>query len=105
MAYLEFFPDEYVQLNREVAYHPTLQALLAKHPEHEFELKLAEIAAYCLIEVDGEFTQEELRKLASLCLERLKKIPGVRPLDQAPRVKVSDEDWSKLALPTHKRLQ
>jgi len=103
MAYLEFFPEEYIQLNREITYHPALQALLAKHPEQEFELKLAEVAAYCFIEVDGEFTQEELRKLATLCIARLQQLQGVRPLDQEPRVQVPDEDWSKLAMPSAKK--
>ena len=103
MAYLEYFPEAFIALNKEVIYHPRLMAILAKHPEAEFELKLAEIAAYCFIEVDGEFTQDDLVKLADLCLERLKALHGVRPLDQAPREKVKDplgqEDWSKLLLP------
>lgn len=74
---------------------------LAKHPAEEFEIRLAEIASYCLIAVDGEFLPEDLVKLADLCLEKLKQMKGVRPLDQTP-VGVVEEDWSKLALPTHK---
>ena len=101
MAYHEYFPEVYIALNKEVLNHPTLMERLAKHPEAEFEIKLAEVAAYCLIAVDGEFFPKDLEKLAELCLTRLQKLKGVRPLDQEPRIQVpaSNEDWSNLLPP------
>jgi len=73
MAYHYYFPEIFIELNKEIGYHPELLSLLAKHTNGEFELILAEIAAYCKVEVDGEFTQEDLEKLAELCLKILHK--------------------------------
>lgn len=94
MAYLEYFPEEFIALNREILNHPKLQQLLEKHPTNEFEIRLAEVAAYCLIEVDGEFFPEDLQKLAALCLDRLQKMQGVNPADQKIIVP-ENPDWEK----------
>jgi len=71
-AHLVLFPESYLALNREVAHHPLLLQRLSKHPQSETETLLAEIAAYCGIAVDGEFTQKELGDLAHICWEKLK---------------------------------
>jgi hypothetical protein len=94
MTYHFYFPEEFIALNREIINHPALQERLSKHG-NDFELKLAEIAAYCLIEVDGEFTEEDLKRLAIHCTDRLKKMQGINPLDQSPN-KIITEDWSIL---------
>jgi len=94
MPYHEYFPEEFIQLNKEILHHPVLQRRLANHPIHEFEIRMAEVAAYCLIAVDGEFYLEDLIKLAALCLERLQKMPGVNPADQ--QIQIPEAlDWTK----------
>ena len=60
-------------LNREIINHPTLMEKLRQQPTAEFEIRLASIAAYCGIALDGEYRQEEIDKICALCLEELKK--------------------------------
>lgn len=72
VAHLEFFPESYIALNQEVGNHPELCELLAKHPPQEFEIRLAEIAAYCGVVLDGYYTPEDLEKLAHILVGKLK---------------------------------
>jgi hypothetical protein len=87
-----YFPEVYNRLNEEIAWHPDLQKKLAKHTD--FHLALCEVAAHCLIMVEGEYAQEDIEKLCELCLERLQQMPRINPLDQAPKIQIS-EDWNK----------
>lgn len=73
MAYHQYFPEELIQLNQEVTNHPALMTLLAKHSQSEWLLKFLEICTYCKVAVDGEYTEEDLRKVALICIERLQK--------------------------------
>ena len=73
MAYhLEFFPESFIALNQEIGNHPELCRLLAKHPPQEMEIRMAEIAAYCDIVLDGYYTPDDLEKLADILVRRLK---------------------------------
>jgi hypothetical protein len=75
MAHLEFIPEEFIALNQELTHHPALQELLTKHERNgsdEWELKLAEIGAYCSVGIDGTFTVKELCKIAAECTKRLR---------------------------------
>lgn len=73
MAYhLEFFPESFIALNQEVSNHPELCRLLAKHPPQETEIRMAEIATYCDIVLDGYYTPEDLEKLADILTKKLK---------------------------------
>ena len=65
MAYLEMFSEERIALNKELAYHPALMELLGKHAMDEFEIRLAEIAAYCGVVVDGDYLSKDLDRLVS----------------------------------------
>ena len=71
-ARLEFFPESYIALSREIPNHPQLCELLAKHPPQEFEIRLAEVAAYCEVVLDGTYTQEDLEKLCDILVRKLK---------------------------------
>jgi len=73
MVKLEFFSEVYFQLQDEISFHPKLQLLLAKHPVTEFEIRIAEIATYCEIILDGIYTAEDFEKIASACLQKLKR--------------------------------
>lgn len=71
MAYLVLFSEPRIALNREVANHPELMELLQKHPANEFEIRLAEIASYCEVILDGVYSQMELDKLCDILYKKL----------------------------------
>ena len=73
------FPEVYFQLQDECSFHPQLQIQLANHPATEFEVKLAEIAAYCGIVLDGEYSDADFQHVAALCITKLKQ----RAMDEA----------------------
>lgn len=69
---LEFFPESYIALQRELNNHPELCARLTNHPPQEFELRLAEIASYCEVILDGSYTPDDLDKLCDILYRKLK---------------------------------
>ena len=78
---MEMFPEGVILLNKELAtgLHPRLECLLEKHPPEETELRLAEIAAYCGIAVDGIYGPEQISELCAILsgrLEVLREIPA-----------------------------
>lgn len=72
-AQLNYFPESYIALNQELNNHPELCALLAKHPPQEFEIRLAEIATYCEVVLDGTYTPDDLEKIAHILWKRLRE--------------------------------
>lgn len=76
MATLQFFPEEFIQLQQEIIKHPTLQHRLQKHhdadPELQFAKCIAEICAYLGISIEGTFGEEELKNLAHICVMELR---------------------------------
>ena len=73
MAYFEYFDPRMLALQEEVSHHPQLMELLAKHPPQEKEMRLAEIAAYCEIILDGYYSEEQLNELADVLTRKLKQ--------------------------------
>jgi len=70
---LEFFSESRIQLDREIKNHPELIRLLENHPANEFEIRLAEVAAYCGILLDGDYLPFELNDLCELCYWKLRQ--------------------------------
>lgn len=70
---LEIFPLEYQALNREVAtgYHPKLEAILSTVGAEDLDMKLAQIAAYCGVMLDGVYTLDDRRELCAILWEKL----------------------------------
>lgn len=83
------FPQEWVELQKEVSYHPDcITAIMSatdyvqQNPfehtlnmgdwETAFLVKLAAIAAYCKIAVDGGYNLKEINRLCELCTEYLR---------------------------------
>lgn len=75
---VQLFPENFLLLQKEVSHHPRLIELLANHPAGELEIKLAEIATYCDVALNGTYTPDDLGKLAGI-LE--KKLKDKRPAD------------------------
>ena len=67
----EMFAEGKVDLLIEVRKHPILIELLQKHPQDEFEILLAEIACYCEVALDGDYTPSELDNLCAIFYRKL----------------------------------
>lgn len=67
-----FFPDEFIDLQREILHHPDLIERLQKHPQREFEIIFAEVASYCEVVLDGIYQQDDFIKLAKIFTDRLR---------------------------------
>ena len=70
---LVFFPAEVIELNRELAtgLHKPLEKLLSEFGSGDIADKLACIAAYCEIVVDGVYDGDQIAKLAGILYEKL----------------------------------
>jgi len=83
------FPQEWIELQKEVSYHPDcIVAIMSatdyvqQNPfehtlnmgdwETAFLVKLAAVAAYCKIAIDGEYNLKEINRLCELCTEYLR---------------------------------
>ena len=67
-VHVNMFPASITNLNLECANHPVLMERLANHPMGEWEVKLAEIANYCELVLDGQYMPEDIeRKEVSVC--------------------------------------
>ena len=68
----ELFPQEYLDLNNELCtgYHPKIE-FISQYPADEIDIKLAQIAAYCEIMLDGDYTLSDRIKLCKALKERL----------------------------------
>ena len=69
--HFHMFSQHRLDLHQEVAKHPVLLELLQKHPQEEFEILLAEIACYCEVMLDGDYTPTDLDNICKICYERL----------------------------------
>ena len=69
MAYLEYFDQRALDLNSEVIKHPLLMEQIAPHTDPA--MKLAVIAAYCDVMLDGAYNEEECNKLCEILTKRL----------------------------------
>ena len=70
--YLEYFPEAYIELQKELRFHPVLLDRLQKFDQKDVELVIAEIAAYCEILMDGIYVEADIVRLAELMLPRLR---------------------------------
>jgi hypothetical protein len=70
---LHYFPDVALALQEEIMYqHPGLVEVFSKYPNASLANKLASIAAYCNVLVDGAFDDKGLESLMRMLLEKLK---------------------------------
>lgn len=68
------FPEERIQLMLEVREHPQLMELLQElHvPYEDFGSRIACVAAYCNVMMDGAYTEQDLNKLCDILILKLK---------------------------------
>lgn len=67
----EMFPEELIQLRIEINNHPDLLVILAGQADKDVYIQIAEIAAYCGIVLDGDYTRDDIIGLCKTCLEHL----------------------------------
>lgn len=68
-------PPEIIELRRELTYHPALVARLGNN-EDDLPTIIGILAAAVDIAMDGEYTQEDLLKVANLIIHRLRERRG-----------------------------
>lgn len=71
MAYLEYIDPRAQDLNAEILQHPALMELLSQHTDPA--MKLAHVAAYCGVMLDGAYIEEELNVLCDILNRKLKE--------------------------------
>lgn len=77
MRVQQYFPEELIELNNEIQYHPKLSILLSNHEGKDWLVKFVEICSYCKVALDDTYTEEDIRKIAIICLERLKRYRSI----------------------------
>lgn len=78
----ELFPKEYLDLDAELrtGYHPDIE-FISNYGADEIDIKLAQIAAYCEVMMDGDYTLADRIGLCKILVEKLilkRKIPGAQ---------------------------
>lgn len=73
-VHLNFFPEPFIQLNLEILNHPVLGLRLSNHPAAEWEIRLAEIAQYCEVVLNGRYLPEDIEKICTILIDRLVKM-------------------------------
>jgi hypothetical protein len=68
---IEMLPDEWFFLQKEMARHPELLRRLEHHPPEDMEIRLAEVASYCGVILDGFYTPEDQTKLCGILIKKL----------------------------------
>lgn len=69
----EMFPQEILALQEEIINHPELIELLQQMETTEWTMRLACIAAYCEIIMDGTYSETDIRILCDTLTQRLKE--------------------------------
>lgn len=67
----ELYEQELQDLNREVAYHPDLQEILRKQEEKDFYVQLADIALFCGVVLEGDYSKADVLKLCTVLTKKL----------------------------------
>ena len=69
----EYFPEEWIELQKELAsgLHPKLETILAECAPEDTDLKLAHIASYCEVMLDGEYSFEQRTELCEILRKKL----------------------------------
>lgn len=70
---LEYFPDELIALREEIDHHPELLAILAGQADKDVYIHICEIAAYCKVLINGDYTRDDMIEVCGKLVEHLRK--------------------------------
>lgn len=78
----ELFPPEIIALDAELrtGYHPKIE-FISNYPADEIDIKLAQIAAYCEVMLDGDYELKDRMALCKILTEKLilkREVPGAQ---------------------------
>lgn len=81
MTTLVFFPEEFINLQKELQHHPELVAKLQQYAQKDGQAEMiAEIAAHCDVVMDGVYDHNALVQLAGILAQKLyERRPGEKP--------------------------
>jgi hypothetical protein len=89
--YHEYFPEEFIQLQKEIEHHPLLIQRLQKHANLGMEVIFAECCHYCGYAIDATLDGEQLVALADRLIHLL------RGMTVKAAISGLSDDWSKEA--------
>lgn len=83
--HLEYWPEEIIELNRELAsgYHKELEEALKG--VDDFIERFATIAAYCEVALDGMYSSDQMVEICKVLIPRLRELRK-RPDDGRPEI-------------------
>lgn len=65
-VHINLFPEPFIQLQAELIHHPALQEVLQQQPGAEWEIRLAQIAHYCEVILDGNYLPEDIERICEI---------------------------------------
>jgi hypothetical protein len=65
-VHINLFPECFIQLQAELTHHPRLQEILQQQPGTEWEIRLAQIAHYCSVILDGDYLPEDVERVCEI---------------------------------------
>ena len=67
----ELYEQELQDLNQEVTFHPDLQEILRQQTEKDFYVQLADIALFCGVVLEGDYTKSDVLRLCTILTKKL----------------------------------
>lgn len=70
---IEMFDQEFIELQKELmtGYHSKLIPILANIVVGDLDMRIAHVAAYCGVMLDGEYTYQDRMKLCGILRKKL----------------------------------
>lgn len=88
-VHINLFPEPFIRLQAELVHHPALQDILQQQPGTEWEVRLAQIAHYCEVILDGHYLPEDIEKICVILEKKLLE----RRKDNRGLLVISSNDW------------
>lgn len=71
--YHVYYEQELLDLRLELSHHPDLMLILAAQTDSDIYIHIAEIAAYCNMLLEGDYTKDDILEVCKKCTEALIK--------------------------------
>ena len=82
--YHEMFPPVIIELQAEIQMHPELLTVMLQLPKDSpIELKMAEVATYCDMVLDGIYSEDDILYLAGVMINKMRGKRGELVLELA----------------------
>jgi hypothetical protein len=71
MAHYVYFPQQILDLQKEIQQHPPLVEIISLNQQYNFEVLLGHVAAYVDMVLDGVYTPPEMLRLSEILIGKL----------------------------------